>query len=1037
MSDAGTRPDDDDRALTQEDVHRAVARLGGLFGEPQYADAEEEYAAIARHFDDACEELRGRGRELVVGYGELSDAFLHHPAGELLNRALGETPYLRRLDARKTLLHLGRQWVRDAGSEEVVVGLAVLRRMLLDQPDAAVHAAEIFSGLVVDLLERGRSEHDVEVLGEGLRLAREAAALALATSPLLAVTQYQRGECAHALYRLTWDTGHLTEALLALRTAVEASARRAAGPTPDETPGFRFGAGAEDPRYTTGRLRAEPLALLARCTLDSYALTGGEDDRREAVALLREAVDLTPPGDPGLPHRHVLLARALTADPAGPGPALLEEAVRQAAAGRDADGGAEWGRLMELRYRHSGDVRLLHRAVDALEPGEGVARDARLAQVLTALYEQVRDSTLLERAIALHRSVLAATPDADRSRPGRLAACAEALVLHAERRSDPAALREAVRCYRAALRRPPAPHREAAALRVGLALALHRLGAAVADAAGARAEAVLLGRAVAADFPVGHPDRTAVLASLAPVLASGLTSRARSSGAELERGVEVARELVDRLPEADPSRPLRLMELGVALGERFARRGDEADRRDACAAFARAARSPVLPPVTRCLAAREGAALQAGAGNWTGAAEAYRLAVDLLPGVAVRDLRRDDQEFHLTSFARLASDAAAAVLRGGGSAEEAVDVLERGRGILLSQAMESDEGAVRADTGRPASPVVVVNSSAYGCTALVVLPDGVARIPLPDVTAQEITDRSEAFTLAVELAGGGHHLPEHRVAADRFVTRTLGWLWDVIAEPVLAEVRADRLWWLPTGALSFLPLHAAGHHHDGSGRTVLDRTVSSYTPTLRMLALSRARARRVALPAEPLVVALPETPGAAPLPGVTSETGELLRLRPGARVLHGSAAGRDATLAALRSGGWTHFACHAVSDAIEPSASRLLLADGALSVLDIVRLRIENAQLAYLSACSTARGGAHLADEAIHIGSAFQLAGYPHVVATLWPIADQAAAAVAGTVYRSLADGPAAAVHTATRQLRDACRGRSPLLWASHIHLGA
>jgi len=32
-----------------------------------------------------------------------------------------------------------------------------------------------------------------------------------------------------------------------------------------------------------------------------------------------------------------------------------------------------------------------------------------------------------------------------------------------------------------------------------------------------------------------------------------------------------------------------------------------------------------------------------------------------------------------------------------------------------------------------------------------------------------------------------------------------------------------------------LPLHGAGYHASGDGRTVLDRVVSSYTPTLRAL----------------------------------------------------------------------------------------------------------------------------------------------------------------------------------------------------------
>jgi hypothetical protein len=60
-------------------------------------------------------------------------------------------------------------------------------------------------------------------------------------------------------------------------------------------------------------------------------------------------------------------------------------------------------------------------------------------------------------------------------------------------------------------------------------------------------------------------------------------------------------------------------------------------------------------------------------------------------------------------------------------------------------------------------------------------------------------------------------------------------------------------------------------------------------------------------------------------------------------------------------------------------------------VVDISSLHREIADLAYLSACSTARVGAALTDEAIHLASTFQLAGYRHVVATLWPINDRRA----------------------------------------------
>jgi CHAT domain-containing protein len=102
-----------------------------------------------------------------------------------------------------------------------------------------------------------------------------------------------------------------------------------------------------------------------------------------------------------------------------------------------------------------------------------------------------------------------------------------------------------------------------------------------------------------------------------------------------------------------------------------------------------------------------------------------------------------------------------------------------------------------------------------------------------------------------------------------------------------------------------------------------------------------------------------------------------------------------------------------------------------------------------LSACSTAtaRNQAVL-DEAIHLATAFQLAGFPPMIGTLWPISDDYATLIATAFYDHLRTsdtstdalldtGRAAhALHHTIRRLRDDLP-ILPAIWAAHLHAGA
>ncbi|GAA0439460.1 hypothetical protein Acor_13980 [Acrocarpospora corrugata] len=340
--------------------------------------------------------------------------------------------------------------------------------------------------------------------------------------------------------------------------------------------------------------------------------------------------------------------------------------------------------------------------------------------------------------------------------------------------------------------------------------------------------------------------------------------------------------------------------------------------------------------------------------------------------------------------------------------------------------------------------IIVVNISQHRCDGILLHGGQVTPLPLT-VTLEEIGRRvGQHLRMVWEYESGAID----GVAFQRELSPLLEWLWEAITGPCLAALGItgagrSRVWWCPTGALVGLPLHAAGYH-DTSGRSVLDRTISSYTSTVG--ALSRAKSGGLAKGDRRLLtVGVPLSPQTPPLRFAQHEVNTVIRRvgREHTDLLYGEVATRDDVAAALKDHAWAHFACHGSQDPHRPARGALHLADGPLTVVDIADLKLQHAELAYLSACQSAVGGVRLPDESIHLAGALQLAGYRHVIATLWSIQETHAVEMADHTYRNLARGSAGldvtraaeAVRDATTAIR-ADHPHSPGVWVPYVHFG-
>ncbi|KAK6721024.1 hypothetical protein SNK05_004116 [Fusarium graminearum] len=307
-------------------------------------------------------------------------------------------------------------------------------------------------------------------------------------------------------------------------------------------------------------------------------------------------------------------------------------------------------------------------------------------------------------------------------------------------------------------------------------------------------------------------------------------------------------------------------------------------------------------------------------------------------------------------------------------------------------------------------PVVVINISDGRCDAIIINKDQMRCLALRNIT---------------------NDLHQFARKGDFGSSKILEWMWDNITKPILdalgysqppGEGAWPHVWWIPTDLLTLFPLHAVWYHRRESFETVIDRVVSSYASSIRAIIRGRQneisiRSTGTSLP-RAMLVGMQYTPECGPLHFANKEIEIVQDLYKslGLETVRPSPRKEDVSEGLLDCKVF-HFAGHGATDEEDPSNSHLLLEDwkeDRFCVADLQRMNLrEHAPfLAYLSACGTGQMKRYnLVDESIHLISAYQLAGFRHVIARV--------------TYESMIDsglsdhGVSWGLHRASIELRD------------------
>jgi CHAT domain-containing protein/tetratricopeptide (TPR) repeat protein len=259
------------------------------------------------------------------------------------------------------------------------------------------------------------------------------------------------------------------------------------------------------------------------------------------------------------------------------------------------------------------------------------------------------------------------------------------------------------------------------------------------------------------------------------------------------------------------------------------------------------------------------------------------------------------------------------------------------------------------------------------------------------------------------------------------LTATLARLWEQLLGPLHRQL-SDTIRLAPEapvimlapGLLGLLPLHAAGPGPDGLHFG--DHWTVSYAPSVRTLLTCRRRQdERQHLPAK--LLAAIDPPSEQRLLGARQEAPMLRQHFAHAEqvILEDTEATLGAVLEHLPSATCFHASTHGWHDSLQPTQSGLHLADAPLLLDALHDTKLDAARLVFLSACESGLAEVRrLPEEFIGLSAGFVQAGAACVVASLWPIRDDAAFLLAGRFYGLHLDEQGRERLRATQALRQA-----------------